>query len=159
MEDALRRYIEDIALFFEKSGLPRIAGRILGLLLICDPPHRSASELAEEVGASKASVSTMTRMLLSAGLIERVGVPGERSTHFALRDDGFERTFEVRMKGLVGFGPLAERGLQLLANEGSGPSRHLRELAALYEFWGRELPLLLDKWKQERARLRKEQDP
>lgn len=74
--------MEDVALHFEESGLPRIAGRILGLLLVCDPPHRSAQELADQLGASKASISTMTRLLLSGVILEKVGLPGERATYY-----------------------------------------------------------------------------
>ena len=47
MPPDLAPYIEDVALYWEQHGLPRIAGRIIGLLLVCDPPHRSAAELLE----------------------------------------------------------------------------------------------------------------
>ncbi|MCA9691732.1 MAG: MarR family transcriptional regulator [Nannocystaceae bacterium] len=158
MDEALAQFIEDLAVFFEESGLPRIAGRILGLLLVCDPPHRSAGELAEQLGVSAGSVSTMTRVLLSAGLIERVGVPSERATHYRLKDDGFERTFELRIAGLDGFSTLAERGLRLLARDGDARTRRLRTLTALYAFWERELPLLLARWREQRRALFGEED-
>lgn len=38
-----KHFIEDVGLLLEESGLPRMAGRILGLLLICNPPHQSPS--------------------------------------------------------------------------------------------------------------------
>jgi hypothetical protein len=36
-----REFIERSGLFYEAAGGPRTAGRILGWLLICDPPHQS----------------------------------------------------------------------------------------------------------------------
>ena len=33
-----QHFIEDISLYFEQMGLPRTAGRVLGVLLIYDPP-------------------------------------------------------------------------------------------------------------------------
>lgn len=150
MADELASYIEEVALFYETGGLPRIAGRILGLLLVCDPPHRSAGELATELKASRGSVSTMTRMLLSMALIKRVAIPGERATRFALTDDGFEQAFENGMKNLAAFRPLAERGLALLEREGPERGQRLRDLCELYSFWEAELPKLLAKWRKER---------
>jgi len=153
VEDELAQYVEEVALFFEESGLPRIAGRILGLLLICDPPHRSAAELADEIGASKGSISTMTRMLVGAAMLERVPVPGDRVTYFQVRTDGFEKRFETLMSTIVGFQPLAARGLALL--EGEAPERKaaLRELSALYAFLEREIPEMLERWREERDAL------
>ena len=65
-----KHFVEEVGLFFEQSGMPRMAGRILGWLLISDPSHQTTSELAEVLLASKGSISTMTRLLIRIGLIE-----------------------------------------------------------------------------------------
>lgn len=153
MEQDLEKFVEDLALFFEGNGFPRIAGRILGLLLVCDPPYRSAGELADELHVSKASVSTMTRMLLSGGLIERVGVPGKRATYFGTTTDGFERRFELVIRVFAAFRPLADRGLRILETRGPERTERLRALRAMYGFWEREMPSILNKWRAERVRL------
>ena len=102
---------------------------------------------------SKASVSTMTRMLLGAGLLEKVGVPGERATYYTIRNDGFERRFEVTIRQVTGFRPLAERGMALLEAEGPARTKRLRMIGAMYAFWERELPPLVEQWRQEREKL------
>ena len=48
-----KHFIEDISRFFEEMGLPRMAGRILGVLLIADPPEQSINDLCEVLQASK----------------------------------------------------------------------------------------------------------
>lgn len=69
-------YAERIAVFYEKAGgIPRMAGRIMGWLLICDPPQQNAAELGQVLSASKGSISTMTRWLLQIGLINKTAVP------------------------------------------------------------------------------------
>lgn len=68
-------FAEDVGLVFENIGLPRMAGRVLGWLLVCDPPHQSMLELVEALSASKASISNTTRMLIEIGLIERISLP------------------------------------------------------------------------------------
>ncbi len=152
-EPDLDPYIESVALFFETSGLPRIAGRILGLLLVCDPPHRSSAELADAIGASRGSISTMTRMLHDSGLIERVAVPQERATYYRIDPTGFERRFEILMRTIVGFRPLADRGLDLLADASPERTRRLREIRALYVFLERSLPAMIDAWRAQRDAL------
>ena len=54
-----KRFIEEVGLLFEQTGLPRMAGRILGWLLIANPPHQTTSHLTEALLASKASISTV----------------------------------------------------------------------------------------------------
>ena len=77
-----KHFIEDFGLLFEESGHPRMAGRILGCLLISDQPYLSSTEISEILQASKGSLSTMTRFLLQMGLIERVGLAGHRRDYF-----------------------------------------------------------------------------
>ena len=155
LDDELAHYVEEVALHFERSGLPRIAGRIVGLLLVCDPPERSAGQLAAELGVSKGSVSAMTRLLLGAGTIKRVARPGERLTYFALSDDGFERKLARRVEAMAASRALGELGLRLLEGRGAPDSqtKRLREFVAMYAFWEREMPTLLARWRAERRRL------
>ncbi|MEO0600975.1 MAG: MarR family transcriptional regulator [Myxococcota bacterium] len=148
MTDSVDRYIEEVALFYEDLGLPRIAGRILALLLVCDPPSRTAAELTEELGASKASVSQMTRLLITLGFIERFGVRGSRAAHFRVRDDGFEAMFTQQIAALTALGPMAERGVALVG-AGAGADR-LRKLRALLRFFEEAMPEMLARWRVER---------
>lgn len=151
MDEDVAKYIEEVALFWEGQGLPRIAGRILGLLLVCDPPWRSPTELVDELGASKGSVSTMTRLLLEAGTIERVAPhPGDRATYYQLSPGSLERKLERRIHTMVGFRALAEQGLQLLEHAPADQRARLETVASLYAFLERELPLLLERWREER---------
>lgn len=149
MDSALAAYVEDVALYWEAQGLPRIAGRIVGLLLVCDPPHRSAGELVAELGVSKGSVSSMTRLLLETGTIEVVAVPGERATYYRLTPESLERRFERRVERFASFGELARRGLELLDDQPTERTARLRRVASLYAFLERELPRLLERWHAE----------
>lgn len=65
-----KHFIEDISLYFEQMGIPRMAGRILGVLLISNPPEQSIDDLCERLQASKSAVSTSARLLSEMGLIE-----------------------------------------------------------------------------------------
>ena len=82
-------FVDDIGLFFEQMGMPRMAGRILGVLLISDPPAQSITEIAEKLKASKSSVSIMARLLVENGLIERVASPVPRRDYYRFKPGGW----------------------------------------------------------------------
>jgi DNA-binding MarR family transcriptional regulator len=151
MSSDLEGYIEKVARHFEDEGMPRIAGRILAYLLVCDPPHASVTQLSDALGVSMGSASTMTRMLLGIGLIEKVAVPGTRKTLFRVTADGFERMFDQQLQRLVAFRALADEGLGLLDDGPPERTRALAKMRALYAFHEREMPLLLARWRAERA--------
>lgn len=145
----IEAYVEDVALFWERQGLPRIAGRIVGHLLVCDPPHRSAGQLVADLEVSKGSVSTMLRLLLTSKSIEAVAVPGDRATYYQLSPDSLERKLEQRLAHMTSFRALADRGLSLLDGEPAERTRRLRKVASMYAFMERELPQLLERWRAE----------
>ena len=66
-------FVEEVGMAFEQSNAPRMAGRIIGWLLICEPEHQTSAQIAKVLKASKGSISTMTRFLTNGGIIEKVG--------------------------------------------------------------------------------------
>lgn len=87
-EEACERFIERMGEHMELEGMPRISGRLFGLLLV-DPGPISFSALAERLAVSRGSVSTNARLLEGKGLIERVDVEGERQDYFRIADRPF----------------------------------------------------------------------
>ena len=145
-----QHFIEEIGLFFEQRGVPRMAGRILGYLLICDPPQQSMDELATALQASKGSISTMTRLLIQLGLVERVGLPGHRRDYFRLKTGAWTQALRAGISFLSTFRELAERGLRLVDDQPPEQRQRLQEMRDLYAFFEREFPRLLEQWEQER---------
>jgi len=90
MVEPERQFAEEMAVLFERFGIPRGAGRLMGWLLICEPARQSTADLVSALGLSKASVSTAVRLLESYGLLTRAVVPGDRSDHYELLPDAFE---------------------------------------------------------------------
>ncbi len=151
MEDHLARYVERVAHFWEAQGVPRIAGRILGYLMVCEPPYRSATELARELQVSKGSVSSMTRLLLASGSIEVLPRPGERATDFQLSPDSLEKKLLRRLEETVAFRAIADEGLDLLADAPAAQRERLTAIRDLYAFLEQELAGLMDRWRESRS--------
>ena len=148
----VKGFIEEVGLLFEFTGLPRMAGRILGWLLICDPPHQSTGELAEVLQASKGSISTMIRLLIQAGMVERTGVPGKRRDYFRITLGTWSVLIEQRQAQIAAVRQLAEHGLELLAGEDCHRLARLREMRDFHAFFERELPVLIESWELERLK-------
>ncbi len=130
---ALQRFIDEVGLYSERAGLPLLAGRILGWLLIADPPVQPLATVALGLGASKGSVSLAAQPLIHLGIVELVNPPGNENEHLRLRLAGWSRMVAHQLSEVAAFGALAEHGLALL--EGSTAERrdrllHVRDVYA-----------------------------
>ena len=149
-----KHFVEEVGIAFEQTGLPRMAGRILGWLLISDPSHQSTTEMAEALMASKGSISTMTRFLIQLGMIERLSLPGVRHDYFRLCSDAWRQaikhglTDEIKM-----LRELAEHGLELLVYKTPLARKWLEEMCDVYSFLEREFPGLLERWEREHKKI------
>ena len=86
-------FIEQMGMATHREGMPRIAGQILGLLLIEAGPF-SFSELALRLEVRRGSVSTNTRFLEGLGMIERVSKKGDRCDYFQLAHDPYSKLLQ-----------------------------------------------------------------
>lgn len=130
-----------------------MAGRLLGLLLICNPAEQSSGQLSAQLGASKGSISTNTRLLMRMSLVEKVAVPGSRSTHFRVKPGAWEMLMEQQMNHISTFRALLDDGLEIMS--ASSPQHRLRleDTRDFYAFFEQEFPRVLRNWRK-----RKRQD-
>ncbi len=131
--------------------MPRMAGRLLGTLLVAAEPAMSSTALGTELGVSKGSISSMTRLLLQLGMIEREHRRGERADYFRLRADVSGHLTSGFVESMSDVRALAERGLAL--GEAMHPQNRalLADLLDLDSVLAREFPALLERWARERT--------
>jgi DNA-binding MarR family transcriptional regulator len=144
-----QRFIEETGLICEEVGLPRMAGRVLGFLLLCDPPHQSAAQIAAALRASAGSISGMTNLLIKARVIERVTFPGDRRCYYRMRPHGWLAIARERLLLVQRFRDLMNHGLALLP-EGADRSR-LAEVSEFYGLLGELFEQVLERWTPERS--------
>jgi DNA-binding transcriptional regulator GbsR (MarR family) len=145
-------YIEEMGLYMESFGLPRMWGRVFGALLLADPPEQTADELAATLKASRGSISTATRMLEQAGLIDRVSKPGERKDYFRNRPGAWHEATKRRLAAMSRFREMAEKGLALLDSGDPEVRRGLEEMRDYFAYWERVFPRLAAEWEAEGQR-------
>jgi hypothetical protein len=90
MSDASERFIEVMGRHFEEEGVPRIAGRLFGQLMVMER-DASLDELAESLQVSKGSVSSNARLLEEWGVAERITRPGDRRDYYRIAPDISDR--------------------------------------------------------------------
>lgn len=144
--EELGSYADEIGLWYEELGAPRVWGRVLGWLLVCEPDFQSAEGLATALHASKGSISMATKALIRAGMVERQTLRGDRRTYYRIRPGAWTSVFEEQARTATQLRKLAERGLGLLHGEPAERRRRLEELQDLTAFYEREAPLLLARW-------------
>jgi DNA-binding transcriptional regulator GbsR (MarR family) len=96
MDRRTAQFVERMGLTLESDGLPRIAGRIFGLLLV-NEKALSLDELAAELRVSKASISTNARLLEHRGVLELVSRPADRRDYYRIPRDLFSHTMAQRL--------------------------------------------------------------
>ncbi len=108
---ALSQFVENMGLHYEDYGLSRIAGRIVGLLMITPRPI-SSEEMSEALQVSRSSISTNIRTLQMAGLVDKVSVPGDRVDYYTLSDEHWQMELEMRLENILPLKEMAEDGLE-----------------------------------------------
>jgi hypothetical protein len=149
-EVGIERFVEQLGMQFElEAGAPRMVGRVLGWLLVCDPPEQSTAEIAGLLQASKGSISTATQVLLRMGLIERARVRGQRFDRFRALSEAWEDHI-WREDQFTAPRRVLRVGLDALADEPDERRARLEELDAMYAWWERRLPGLREEYLAER---------
>ncbi|MCO1577571.1 MarR family transcriptional regulator [Crossiella sp. SN42] len=145
-------WIETFAAKFEaQEGMPLIAGRILGFLLICDPPERTAAELSAALSASSGSVSTNVRLLMARGLVSKTTRRGREAAVYQVRAEAWAEVMLQRLEAIAAVNELTHEGLRLLSGQGDRAQR-LRIVDAYYRWLATEVAELPAKWSAAKPR-------
>jgi len=145
-----RQFAEELGVIGERLGMPRMNARLLGWMLICDPPSQSIADLERALGVSRASVSIATRLLQASGLLRRVAVPGSRGYVFEL-DPGF---FTGQANAANPFSILRDaldRGVQVAGGEDDPRAQRLRDARDFYAFVADAVPDAIERYREWRA--------
>ena len=146
LNNKISQFVEDSGITFELIGLPRMAGRILGFLMISSPTHQSTQQIGDALAASKGSISTNTRLLLQYRLIEKKSLPAERITYFQVTENAYAELIRIHMHEITLLKNLAFEGMELVKEENDLDQVRMRKLKSIYTFFESEYPSLVNQW-------------
>ncbi|MCB1405529.1 MAG: MarR family transcriptional regulator [Rhodobacteraceae bacterium] len=129
--EARSDFIEKIGVIVQTEGLPRIAGRVLAILLF-DGERLSFSQLAELLQVSRGSISSSVRLLETQQMIKRVAKPGDRQDYFQIVENAFPHLIEASVLRARRAAADIEDSLAEIPHSEEGPRRRVAEFAAYY---------------------------
>ncbi|MCO5247521.1 MAG: hypothetical protein M9887_01015 [Chitinophagales bacterium] len=152
MEEQKKIFIEKIGVKTENHGHSPLAGRIIGTLLLADPSYMTFEELCDYLSASKSSISTNLKLLMSESIamVEYFTLPGDRKRYFRISVQGWQSHLDKIPDEF-------EYGNQLLTDIiqyrienhlDENFTKELKEIVSFYRFIIAKLPLLKEEWEQ-----------
>jgi predicted transcriptional regulator len=147
----MRNFVELMARTLADWGMPRMAGRVLFVLMAADEDALTAGELAERLGCSPAAISGAVRYLIQINMVMRAPVPGSRRDRYRLVDDSWYEVTLAKMtlfKTLVDF---AEQGISASGGRGTPAGARLAGMRDFYVFVQEALPELMFRWQERKV--------
>lgn len=142
-------YIEESGLVFEQLGMTRMCGRVFGYLAVCDEEAVSFDQIREVVDASKGSISSTTKQLVSVGFVNTVSLPGDRKTYYQITHMEMGNLLTSRMNLFVKFSNMLSRARQL-KHKDDDVSDWLLEASTFYRWIEDEMEKIIQKWHNEK---------
>ena len=150
-EEAVRHFVERVALLFADWGFPRMAGRVLFVLMAAEEPGLTANDMAARLEVSPAAISGAVRYLTQIGFVVREAVPGSRRDRYRLRD----HTWYAGLSNVVQFYDLvvtaADDSLDALGGPETAAGERVAEMRDFFAFVRTRVPKLLDEWQESRS--------
>ncbi|OQO92965.1 GbsR/MarR family transcriptional regulator [Saccharomonospora piscinae] len=149
--DPRKAFVEQLALTLTEIGLQRTAARVFAALTVADSGALTAAELAHTLSISPAAVSGAVRYLEQVGMVAKERRPGERRDHYRLYDDLWFASFLKRDRLLRMWHETTVAGIDAVGAD-TPAGRRLADMADFLAFLTEEIPVLFDRWHEQRAR-------
>jgi DNA-binding transcriptional regulator GbsR (MarR family) len=150
-DPAVARFVERFAAVLEESGVPRMPARVFVALLAEDSGSLTAAQLAERLQVSPAAISGAVRYLTQVSLIGRERERGSRRDRYRVWDDAWYEATLRREQLLARWEASAREGVDVLG-AGTPAGQRMAESRQFFAFLRREMPALLERWRQERGK-------
>jgi predicted transcriptional regulator len=149
----MRTFVEQMARMLADWGFPRMAGRVLFVMMGADEPALTAGELAERLGVSPAAISGAVRYLIHINMVAREPVPGSRRDRYRLVDDSFYEVTIAKMTLIKTLADVADAGVAAAGGPNTPAGARLANMRDFYMFTQESLPSILDEWAERKAQL------
>ena len=148
-EAAVQAFIEDFALVLARSGLQRMAARMLAAVLCSDSGSMTVREITESLQVSPAAVSGAARTLLQAGFLVKSRAAGDKVDRYAL---GGRHWYEDVMTANRVYDDMS-RSLEhgtAAAGPDTPAGERLAETRDFFAFIDSRIPSLVEEWQAQR---------
>jgi DNA-binding transcriptional regulator GbsR (MarR family) len=141
-----QRFVEDVARLLIPWGVPPVAARLYGHLLLCPSPV-SLDQITEDLGISKSSASVAARLLESYTLARRHREPGTKRALYIVADD-YEAMIRQQNQLLNALAEQLTAGTRIVASK--EVNARLEKMAEFYRVMRGAMDDAMRRWKRGR---------
>lgn len=152
LNPGVSQFVESWGLVMERYGLPRIGGRIIGLLMVTKEPM-SLDDLAGRLGVSRASVSTNIRLAQMSGMVEQVTKPGDRRDYYIGIDEMWSHLMQSKLRELVQFSEMAHKAIANVPLEDTVAHDRLQEMIDFFDFFEEKMAEFNLQWHEYKTKI------
>lgn len=150
----LQAKVEQLGIAFERLGYSPMNARVMGFLLLADPPYKDFYEIRDFLSASKSSISNALNYLMNEGAVDYLTFSGDRRRYFRLNPDNWlqnlkQQTLRMGQMRVILEDVLEERSESeyLEFNEG------LQEIIEFQDFIAKGIELMIRKWEEREGKV------
>jgi DNA-binding transcriptional regulator GbsR (MarR family) len=146
LSDNKLKLIEELGIYFEKSGLQPAASRVFALLMISDQNELTFEEIYETLNISKSAGSYAINFLINTERVEYCTRPSERKRYFRVKTKSLQEGVQKSLKNIEVLNSLLKQVLTERTEETKVFNEGLEEVVGFLEFMRMELPVMFQKW-------------
>ncbi|WP_407287044.1 GbsR/MarR family transcriptional regulator [Streptomyces sp. BP-8] len=152
-QEAVSQFVERFAAQLVEAGMARMPARVFACLLSSDSGVLTSAELGERLQISPAAVSGAVRYLSQVDMVSREREPGSRRDRYRVHSDQWYEAMARRENVLTRWEGTLRDGVDSLG-AATPAGRRLNETVVFFEFLQKELPVMLERWREHRDELR-----
>ncbi|MBW6469195.1 MAG: hypothetical protein K0B85_08575 [Coriobacteriia bacterium] len=142
--------LDKLATVLEQAGFPHGMAKVYAALTLADGEGLSTSDLIEELGISKASVSNAMQFLVGTNLVERYRVRGSREAHYRILKGRWGDILARKFAATSYVRSVAEEAMS--ATDSPAACARLEEMRDVYAFFEQEFENVMQRFKERTGR-------
>jgi DNA-binding transcriptional regulator GbsR (MarR family) len=139
--------------YARRYAFPPMAGRVLGYLLVCDPPDQTIAELSDALLASRSAVTGALDALERIGTIRRSRAAGQRADRVRV-DFSSAQSHGFDVSEYQELADLAREGLEVLKDAPPERRATLMEMEAFADWLVERTRVMQEEWEAHHDALR-----
>lgn len=145
-QEKIKQQVERFGIFYEKFGFPPLAGRLVGYLLLAEPPHKSFYEIQDFLMASKSSVSNAIKFLIGQKIVDYITFPGDRKRYFKINAHTWLKETKDRVADIAEIKTAWDETLAMRSDKYPEFNDGIKMLSSFHEYIEIELSKAIQQW-------------
>jgi DNA-binding transcriptional regulator GbsR (MarR family) len=139
-------FIEETGMMYDNLGIGKTPGRIMGYLMVNDPPYSTLKGISKALDMAKSSISVALRLLTTTGFVERFTLPGRRADYYRIDHDYLKKGLTLKSKTMDTFRELIGDALDIIDDEQTEQREVLEEMYELYNWLPQKFIEIFQEW-------------